>query len=68
LDDNISGNKILFLPQQPYLVLGSFREQIIYPDKISKLNDNDLLNILKKVNLGYIFERIGSNWNLIKEW
>jgi ABC-type uncharacterized transport system fused permease/ATPase subunit len=50
------------------MVLCSFKDQIIYPDKIPKINDDNLLGILETVNLGYIFERIGKDWNLVKEW
>jgi ABC-type uncharacterized transport system fused permease/ATPase subunit len=59
---------IFFLPQQNYMVLGSLREQIIYPDKSSKISENDLLRILASVNLSYIYDRFGRSWEIVKEW
>ncbi|MEM7061609.1 MAG: ABC transporter ATP-binding protein/permease [Cyanobacteria bacterium P01_B01_bin.77] len=42
---------ILFLPQRPYLVLGTLRQQLLYPQLNANLPDQQLLTILKAVQL-----------------
>lgn len=51
--------EMMFLPQQPYMVLGSLRSQITYPDAETDLLDQDLLGLLERVNLGDLAARFG---------
>lgn len=47
--------QIMFLPQKPYIPLGTFRHQLSYPFGVSVLqSDDQLLSILRKVGLGSI--------------
>ena len=55
----VSPSKVLFLPQRAYMPRGCFRELIMYPDKKSRINDSDLVNIIDKVNLRYLYDRVG---------
>jgi len=50
--------QILFLPQQPYLVLGSLREQLRYP-RAGQCDDRALLAVLAAVNLAELPARWG---------
>lgn len=50
---------MLFLPQKPYMILGSLRDQLIYPKTESPLSDAQLRDILKQVNLPHLEERFG---------
>ncbi|MEL6470110.1 MAG: ABC transporter ATP-binding protein/permease [Cyanobacteria bacterium J06623_4] len=50
---------LLFLPQKPYMVLGSLRQQLLYPYPHTKIEDEALLTVLKQVNLADIAERFG---------
>ena len=50
---------MLFLPQQPYLPLGSLRAQLLYPGDERALGDAELLRWLERVNLGQLAERSG---------
>lgn len=43
--------EMLFLPQRPYMVQGSLRNQLLYPNVEKGLSDAELLNVLKLVNL-----------------
>ena len=51
--------EMIFLPQQPYMVLGSLRSQITYPDAEEEIPDQDLLRLLERVNLGDVAARFG---------
>jgi len=60
-------SEILFLPQRPYMILGSLREELIYPKKETELTNEQLAEVLDKVNLPHLIERFGSlnvemNW------
>ena len=50
---------ILFLPQQPYMILGSLRSQLLYPNKDRPIADAELLRLLESVNLPDIAKRFG---------
>jgi putative ATP-binding cassette transporter len=51
--------EMLFLPQRPYMVLGSLREQLLYPHLEQEASDDELRAILEKVNLADLPERVG---------
>jgi putative ATP-binding cassette transporter len=50
---------ILFLPQQPYMLLGTLRSQLLYPNKDRDVPDEDLLDLLDRVNLPDMATRFG---------
>jgi len=69
---NSGTDGIMFLPQRPYLASGTLRDQVIYPHsemdmRDSGRRDNELLQILEDVRLGYLPEREGG-WDVRKEW
>ena len=49
----------LFLPQRPYMILGSLREQITYPNTHTNVSDDDIQEVLQKVNLANLADRVG---------
>jgi putative ATP-binding cassette transporter len=49
----------LFLPQRPYMVLGSLRSQLLYGVRCKGLLDRELIAVLEKVRLGEMFRRVG---------
>jgi vitamin B12/bleomycin/antimicrobial peptide transport system ATP-binding/permease protein len=49
---------VIFLPQRPYMVLGSLRDQLTYP-KASAKTDDQLYAMLRTVNLSNLPERFG---------
>lgn len=53
------GEQLLFLPQKPYMVPGTLRDQLLYPSTKSDLSDAELEEVLKQVNLGLLTERCG---------
>ena len=56
-----------FLPQQPYLQLGSLRSQLIYPSAQSDLSDEQLLEILEQVHMPQLAERVGG-LDAVHDW
>lgn len=50
---------ILFLPQQPYMILGTLRSQLLYPNQDRPVPDAELLRLLERVNLADLAERFG---------
>ncbi|WP_150429013.1 ABC transporter ATP-binding protein/permease [Dechloromonas sp. CZR5] len=50
---------MLFLPQQPYMVLGSLRSQLLYPNPNLPVSDDDLLAALERVSLPNLAHRVG---------
>ncbi|MCV2369929.1 ABC transporter ATP-binding protein/permease [Roseateles oligotrophus] len=54
-----AGPDMLFLPQQPYLPLGSLRDQLIYPQAARAISDEELLLWLERVNLPLLAGRFG---------
>lgn len=52
--------EMLFLPQSPYLILGTLREQLLYPNRNNQgITDRDLEQVLAQVNLQDLLARIG---------
>ncbi|KAE8986349.1 ATP-binding cassette sub-family D member 3 [Phytophthora rubi] len=65
-------NGLFYIPQRPYLTLGTLRDQIIYPHSLKEMQasgrtDEDLLHFLEKVQLGYLVDREGG-WDVIHDW
>lgn len=58
---------ILFLPQRPYMILGTLRDQLLYPHTRQDVEDADLQAALEKVNLANLAERFGG-FDAIEEW
>ncbi|KAL8797102.1 MAG: hypothetical protein Q9195_000569 [Heterodermia aff. obscurata] len=63
---------IFYIPQRPYLSRGTLRQQIIYPDNLRDMRDkgikdNDLLEILRKVEIDHVVDRPGG-WDAEEEW
>ncbi len=51
--------EMLFLPQRPYMLLGSLRSQLLYPQQDREIEDEELLQLLERVNLPDIAARFG---------
>jgi vitamin B12/bleomycin/antimicrobial peptide transport system ATP-binding/permease protein len=50
--------EIMFMPQKPYMILGSLRDQIQYP-RAGHMNDDRLLEVLGSVGLAHLPEQFG---------
>ncbi|KAJ3129591.1 hypothetical protein HK101_005208 [Irineochytrium annulatum] len=64
--------KIFYIPQRPYLSLGTLRDQVIYPDTKAEMDDKgvtdeDLRDILAVVQIGGIVDAHGG-FDSEKDW
>lgn len=51
---------VMFLPQRPYMPVGSLRQQLLYPAReVEGLTDGRLAEILAEVQLPSLMERVG---------
>ncbi|KAF9330980.1 ATP-binding cassette sub- D member 3 [Podila minutissima] len=65
-------SKLFYVPQKPYLALGTFRDQVTYPDTKSQaaakgFTDKKLYELLSMVHLGYLIDREGG-WDSVQDW
>uniref|UniRef100_A0A8C6QS61 ATP-binding cassette sub-family D member 3 n=1 Tax=Nannospalax galili TaxID=1026970 RepID=A0A8C6QS61_NANGA len=64
--------KLFYVPQRPYMTLGTLRDQVIYPDgrddqKKKGISDQVLKEYVDNVQLGHILEREGG-WDSVQDW
>lgn len=69
--ENTKTSDIYYIPQKPYNIYGTLREQIIYPDdpnseKSKQFTNDQLKDFLRRVRIAYIADREG--WDKEKNW
>jgi vitamin B12/bleomycin/antimicrobial peptide transport system ATP-binding/permease protein len=52
------GAKVFFLPQRPYIPIGSLRRAITYPDPAESPTSREIANALSEVGLDHLVERL----------
>ena len=62
-----SGWRSMFLPQRPYLPLGSLRRAIYYPQPVSENESADLRELLERFGIGRLADRLDEvdDWSRI---
>jgi putative ATP-binding cassette transporter len=50
--------RVLFLPQKPYIPIGTLRDAVKYPDEESKATDAEIVAALEAVKLGHLAGRL----------
>jgi putative ATP-binding cassette transporter len=58
---------MLFLPQKPYMIMGSLRDQLLYPNTDQDVDDETLKEVLQQVNLADLDERFGG-FDAAEDW
>ena len=67
-----SDNDVFYIPQKPYLCVGTLRDQVIYPHSHAMMvqngwSDEKLLDLLDQVKLKYLLRKQGG-WDSVKDW
>ena len=50
-------NKLMFIPQRPYLPLGTLKESLLYPGTESR-TDEELKQLMEDCCIGYLYEKL----------
>ncbi|KAL5233731.1 hypothetical protein ACI65C_001141 [Semiaphis heraclei] len=64
--------KLFYIPQKPYMTLGTLRDQVIYPHTKEEMQrrrktDVDIANHLERVQLSYLLQR-DQGWDTVADW
>ncbi|CAG4941238.1 unnamed protein product [Parnassius apollo] len=64
--------KLFYVPQRPYMTLGTFRDQVIYPQTREEMirrgrTDEELNRFLEIVQLSYLTNR-EDGWDAVEDW
>ena len=61
-------NDLMFLPQRPYMVEGSLRDQLLYPHSLHGVTDDELRAAVEHVNLADVFARVEGDLERLLDW
>ncbi len=59
---------IMFLPQRPYMIDGNLRDQLLYPYPDHGISDEQILDVVGKVNLADVLDRVDSDLDRVIDW
>jgi vitamin B12/bleomycin/antimicrobial peptide transport system ATP-binding/permease protein len=62
-----ASGELLFIPQKPYMLLGSLREQLCYPLDPQRFSDDHLRSVLEQVRLGELVQRY-PDFSIKQDW
>ncbi|MCC6933456.1 MAG: ABC transporter ATP-binding protein/permease [Deltaproteobacteria bacterium] len=57
----------IFLPQRPYMVIGTLRNQLLYASSIRGISDKELRTVMEEVGLESVLKRV-SGLGTTKDW
>jgi putative ATP-binding cassette transporter len=66
--DRPAHNRLMFLPQKPYMVNGNLRAQLMYPFNENDADDQAIIAAIEKVNLGEILRRVDNDLGKVVDW
>lgn len=61
-------NRLMFLPQRPYMVIGTLRDQLLYPQFKGNLSDETIKEALEKANLPDVIDRVDGDLEKTADW
>lgn len=61
-------NRMIFLPQRPYMVQGTLRAQLVYPQPESSADDDAVKRAFETVNLEEILQRVDGDLGKEVDW
>ncbi len=53
-----AGARVLFLPQKPYIPIGTLRDAVKYPDEQNPASDPEIADALRAAQLGHLVDRL----------
>ncbi len=59
---------IMFLPQRPYMIDGNLRDQLLYPYPDRGFSDEQILEVVGRVNLADVLDRVDSDLDRVMDW
>lgn len=59
--------EVMYLPQSPYMPEGTLREQLLYPYRVPAPSDEELIELLKKLDLECVVQREGG-LDAVQDW
>lgn len=69
-DETGLSHEIFYVPQKPYVAVGTLQEQLLYPlspENMGIVPENKLRELLESVDLGYLMDRPGGS-QVVKNW
>ena len=61
-------DQVMFIPQRPYMVEGSLREQLLYPYPEKGATDDHIREVVAAANLSDVFDRVDDDLNRVVDW
>ena len=61
-------NRMMFLPQKPYMLETDLRGQLMYPAEGKEAKDAEIEAMLERVNLKEIFDRVDGDLKKVVDW
>lgn len=61
-------SELMFLPQRPYMIEGTLRDQLLYPFSQAKLSDEEIKKVVDQVNLADVFDRVSGDLDAKVDW
>lgn len=62
-----AAEKMFYLPQRPYMQVGTLREQLLYPDASLEVDDERLAQVLDEVHLSGLLDAVGG-LDVVDDW
>ncbi len=59
---------LMFLPQRPYMVEGSLRDQLLYPYPDRGVDDESIREIVREANLSDVLARVDGDLDSVVDW
>jgi putative ATP-binding cassette transporter len=59
---------LMFLPQRPYMVEGSLRDQLLYPYPERGVSDEEIRQVVAEVNLSDVLGRVDGDLDRVLDW
>ena len=61
-------DRMMFLPQQPYMIQGSLRAQLLYPLSEDDTRDDEIRAVLETTNLAELLKRVDDDLAQVIDW